>query len=212
MFRDREDAGIQLATRLKQFGAQQPVVIGLPRGGVPVACVIAKTLHAPLDVIVVRKLGVPTNPELGFGAVSEEHVVVYNQDLIRLADIEQIDIDATIDRERREMNRRVTEIRKRFPEQPLKGRNVIIVDDGIATGIDAKAACRVARARGAARVVLATPVAPRDWKMTLAREADDFVAVLEDPEFVAVGAYYLDFTQVSDDEVLATLDSACLTV
>lgn len=212
MFRDREDAGIQLAARLRHFGAHQPVVIGLPRGGVPVACAVAKTLHAPLDVIVVRKLGVPVNPELGFGAVSEEHVVVYNQDLIRLADIEQIEIDAAIDRERREVNRRVTAIRKRFPEQPLKGRTVIIVDDGIATGIDAKAACRVARARGATRVVLATPVAPRDWKVTLAREADDFVAVLEDPEFIAVGAYYLDFAQISDDQVLATLDSACLTV
>lgn len=211
MFSDRVDAGTQLAAKLQSYASQNPVIIGLPRGGVPVACVVAKTLHAPLDVIVVRKLGVPVNPELGFGAVSEEHVVVFNQEVIRLADIEQIEIDAAIDRERRELNRRVTSIRKRFPEQPLKGRVVIIIDDGIATGIDAKAACRVARARGAARVVLATPVAPRDWKITLAREADDFVAVLEDPGFMAVGAYYLDFTQTSDDEVLTALDSACLT-
>lgn len=211
MFHNRTDAGTQLAAKLASYASQDPVVIGLPRGGVPVACVVAKALHAPLDVIVVRKLGVPVNPELGFGAVSEEHVVVFNQEVIRLADIEEIDIEATIDRERRELNRRITAIRKRFPEHALKGRTVIIVDDGIATGIDAKAACRVARARGAARVVLATPVAPRDWRITLAREADEFVAVIEDPDFLAVGAYYLDFAQTSDDEVLAALDNACLT-
>lgn len=211
MFRDRVDAGEQLAAKLVAYAGQSVVVIGLPRGGIPVAREVAKALHAPLDVIVVRKLGTPGNQELGFGAVSEEEVVVFNHDLIRSLGIWQSDIDRTIARERQELTRRLNGIRSRYAQQVLKDRVVIVVDDGIATGIDAKAACRVARARGAKFVVLATPVAPSDWKATMEREADVLVAVHEDPLFMAVGAYYEDFTQVSDEQVLECMESACLT-
>ena len=211
MFRDRADAGRQLAAKLTAYAEQHPVVIGLPRGGVPVAAEVAHALHAPLDVIVVRKLGTPGNPELGFGAVSEEDVVVFNHEVIRHAGLWQSDIDRTIARERIELQRRLMLLRERHRQIPLKGQTVIIVDDGIATGIDARAACRVARARGAARVVLAMPVAPDDWTITLEREADAFVAVHEDRALGAVGAFYDDFTQVDDDVVARCLDAACLT-
>lgn len=211
MFRDRKDAGEQLAVMLTAYRQEQVVVIGLPRGGVPVAMEVAKALRAPLDVVVVRKLGAPGNQELGFGAVSEEDVVVFNHDIIRKLGIWQADIDRAIARERQELQRRLDGIRARYTEQSLKDRVVIIVDDGIATGIDAKAACRVARARGAKQVVLAVPVAPSDWKSTMEREADVLIALQEDPLFMAVGAYYDDFSQVSDEQVFECLESACLT-
>lgn len=211
MFSDRADAGRKLAARLAQFRTQSPVVIALPRGGVPVAFEVAHVLHAPLDVVVVRKLGAPDNPELGFGAVSEEDVVVFNHDIVKALGISRAWIDQAIARERTTLRHRLNEIRARHPQLDLKGRVVMVVDDGIATGIDAKAACRVVRARGAKRVVLAMPVAPTDWRLTMAREADDFVAVEEDPDFMAVGAYYENFQQVSDTEVSRCLDSACLT-
>ena len=211
MFQDRIDAGRQLAARLAQYADRQPIVIGLPRGGVPVAAEVARTLHAPLDVIVVRKLGTPGNPELGFGAISEEDVVVFNQEVLRLDGIRQPDIDHAIARERIELQRRLITIREHHPQLTLRDRTVVIVDDGIATGVDARAAARVARARGAAVVVLAMPVAPSDWTITLEREADAFVAVHEEPALGAVGAFYEDFTQVDDDTVARCLDTACLT-
>lgn len=211
MFRDRIDAGQQLASELARYAGQSVVVVGLPRGGVPVAREVATALRAPLDVVVVRKLGAPDNEELGFGAVSEEDVVVFNQDIIRKLGIWQTDIDRTIDRERQELRRRLDGIRAKYPQQQLKDRTVIVVDDGIATGIDAKAACRVVRARGAKHVVLAVPVAPSDWKTTMQREADVLIALHEDPLFMAVGSYYDDFTQVADEQVFECLESACLT-
>lgn len=211
MFRDRIDAGQQLASELSRYAGQSVVVVGLPRGGVPVAREVATALRAPLDVVVVRKLGAPDNEELGFGAVSEEDVVVFNQDIIRKLGIWQTDIDRTIDRERQELRRRLDGIRAKYPQQQLKDRTVIVVDDGIATGIDAKAACRVVRARGAKHVVLAVPVAPSDWKTTMQREADVLIALHEDPLFMAVGSYYDDFTQVADEQVFECLESACLT-
>lgn len=211
MFRDRADAGQQLASKLTSYTDRHPVVIGLPRGGVPVALEVAKTLGAPMDVIVVRKLGVPGNRELGFGALSEEDVVVYNYDVLQAAGVWQADIDRELAKQRIEQQRRLDVIRARYPQVPVKDRTVIIIDDGIATGIDAKAACRTARARGASYVVLATPVAPADWKSRLEREADAFVAVHEDEGFMAVGAYYDDFAQTTDEQVLQCLDAACLT-
>lgn len=204
-FRDRVDAGRQLAAALASERVRQPVVIGLPRGGVPVAREVAQALHAPLDVIVVRKLGVPGHEELGMGAISEDDVVVFNQDVIDSGGIGKEAVDAALARERRTLDARRDSIRAAHAPVPLKGRTVIVVDDGIATGVDARAACRVARSRGAARVVLAVPVAPADWRERLAREADAFVAVEEDPFFAAVGAYYDDFSPTSDDEVLQCL-------
>ena len=211
MFQDRIDAGKQLANKLSKFANEKPVVIGLPRGGVPVALQVAKALQAPLDIIAVRKLGVPHNPELGFGAISEEDVVVYNRNVLEIADIDASAMNEAVRREKIELARRLTKIRAQHREIPLKDRTVIIVDDGIATGIDARAACRVARARGAGKVVLAVPVAPTDWKTTLERDADQFVTVAEVPDFRAVAEYYAEFTQTTDEEVLTALNQACLT-
>jgi putative phosphoribosyl transferase len=204
-FVDRVDAGRRLAAVLQEYRSRNPVVIGLPRGGVPVAREVAMVLAAPLDVIVVRKLGVPGHEELGLGAIAEDGVVVFNEDVMRSADATEDEVDAVIERESSVLRRRITQIRATHPATPLKDRVVIIVDDGLATGISARAACRVAKQRGAASVALATPVAPADWRRRLAGEADAFVAVEESDEFMAVGQFYEDFSEVEDEEVLRCL-------
>lgn len=204
-FVDRVDAGRRLAAVLQEYRSRNPVVIGLPRGGVPVAREVAMALAAPLDVIVVRKLGVPGHEELGLGAIAEDGVVVFNEDVMRSADATEDEVDAVIERESLVLRRRITQIRATHPATPLKDRVVIVVDDGLATGISARAACRVAKQRGAASVVLATPVAPADWRRRLAGEADAFVAVEESDEFMAVGQFYEDFSAVEDEEVLRCL-------
>jgi putative phosphoribosyl transferase len=204
-FVDRVDAGRRLAAVLQEYRSRNPVVIGLPRGGVPVAREVAMVLAAPLDVIVVRKLGVPGHEELGLGAIAEDGVVVFNEDVMRSADATEDEVDAVIERESSVLRRRITQIRATHPATPLKDRVVIVVDDGLATGISARAACRVAKQRGAASVVLATPVAPADWRRRLAGEADAFVAVEESDEFMAVGQFYEDFSAVEDEEVLRCL-------
>lgn len=204
-FVDRVDAGRRLAAVLQEYRSRNPVVIGLPRGGVPVAREVAMALAAPLDVIVVRKLGVPGHEELGLGAIAEDGVVVFNEDVMRSADATEDEVDAVIERESSVLRRRITQIRATHPATPLKDRVVIIVDDGLATGISARAACRVAKQRGAASVALATPVAPADWRRRLAGEADAFVAVEESDEFMAVGQFYEDFSAVEDEEVLRCL-------
>lgn len=204
-FVDRVDAGRRLAAVLQEYRSRNPVIIGLPRGGVPVAREVALALAAPLDVIVVRKLGVPGHEELGLGAIAEDGVVVFNEDVVRSADATEDEVDAVIERESSVLRRRITQIRATHPATPLKDRVVIVVDDGLATGISARAACRVAKQRGAASVVLATPVAPSDWRRRLAGEADAFVAVEESDEFMAVGQFYEDFSAVEDEEVLRCL-------
>ena len=205
MFTDRADAGRQLAHLLSHYQTAKPVIIGLPRGGVPVAREVADALRAPLDVIVVRKLGVPGHEEFAFGALSEDNVLVIDHNTVAEVGMTQMHIDAVVAEQRKELDRRLALIRKRHTQVELKGRVVIIIDDGVATGTDAKAACRVARGRGAAKVVLATPVAPSDWRSRLGREADVLLAVLEDPDFVAVGAYYEEFGQTTDEQVLEAL-------
>lgn len=208
LFRDRVDAGRQLAARLRPFAAERPVVLGLPRGGVPVASEVATVLGAPLDVIVVRKLGVPYQPELGFGAVGEGGVVVLNQEIIHLAGVSDAEIRRTERRERAELERRVDRFRSGHARVDLAGRTVIVVDDGIATGSTARAACRVARAQGATRVVLAVPVAPIDFGVGADDGVDELVC-LETPEpFGSVGRFYRDFRATSDDDVVACLDRA----
>ena len=159
-FRDRSDAGRQLASRLLPLRGEDVVVLGLPRGGVPVAVEVARAIRAPLDVILVRKLGVPAQPELGMGAIGEGDAKVINADVVRYAGVSEADITAVERRERSELERRITRFRGDVPREPLTGRIAVLVDDGIATGSTARAACQVARAQGAARVVLAVPVAP----------------------------------------------------
>src|SRR5713226_5068289 len=157
-FRDRREAGQRLAELLASLRALSPLVLGLPRGGVPVAFEVARTLDAPLDILVVRKLGVPFQPELGMGAVGEDGVRVLNAEVVREAGVTDAQLAAIEARERAEVDQRAARLRGGRPAIPLTGRTVIIVDDGLATGATARAAIRVARARGAAQVVLAVPV------------------------------------------------------
>jgi predicted phosphoribosyltransferase len=207
-FKNREDAGRRLAKRLAAWHDEDVVVLGLPRGGVPVAYEVALALDAPLDVIIVRKLGVPVQPELGMGALGEDGVRVLNADVIELARIGEHELEAVERRERAEVARRSQQFRGDRPRIPLDGRVVVIIDDGIATGSTARAACAVARAHGASRVVLATPVAPPAAVQEL-RSAADEVVVLETPEhFFAIGQWYDDFTQTPDREVTDLLERA----
>jgi putative phosphoribosyl transferase len=207
-FADRVDAGRRLAARLEHLRGQPVVVLGLPRGGVPVAFEVARSLDAPLDVIVVRKLGVPFQPELGMGAIGEDGIRIINDEIVGMAGISESDLAAVEARERAELERRARRFRGDRPRTPLTGRTVVIIDDGIATGSTARAACQVARAQGAGRVVLAVPVAPVDWTARIGRDADECIA-LDTPEpFWAIGQFYADFSQTSDDEVVDCLERA----
>ncbi|MET8752683.1 phosphoribosyltransferase family protein [Streptomyces sp. NPDC004667] len=208
MFTDRTDAGQQLAGALRHLVREDPVVLGLPRGGVPVAFQVARALGAPLDVIVVRKLGVPSHRELGFGAVGEGGVRVISDDIVRLSRVGQEDLAAVERAETAALAGQARRFRGDRPRVPLDGRSVIVVDDGIATGATAAAACEVVRAQGAARVVLAVPVAPPDAVARLRAQADELVCLSTPRAFRAVGEWYRDFTQTPDEEVLALLAQA----
>ncbi|MGW0734933.1 phosphoribosyltransferase family protein [Streptomyces sp. NPDC002851] len=208
LFTDRVDAGQRLAEAVRHLQEEKPVVLGLPRGGVPVAFEVARALEAPLDVIVVRKLGVPYQPELGFGAIGEGGVRVLSEDIVRHAGLEPMQIAAVEHEEERELLRRARRYRDGRSRIPIGGRTVIIVDDGIATGATASAACQVARAQGAARVVLAVPTAPPDTVHRLREAADEVVALSTPHLFSSVGEWYRDFTQTSDEEVIGLLAQA----
>ncbi|GGL13461.1 hypothetical protein Sme01_69790 [Sphaerisporangium melleum] len=209
MFADRQDAGAQLAERLREFtGAGDVVVVGLPRGGVPVAFEVARALRAPLDVVLIRKLGVPFQPELGFGAIGEGGVRVLNQDIVRMAGLSQEEMAAVEVREQRELLRRVRRYRGDRPPVDLARRTVIVVDDGIATGGTARAACQVARAQGARRVVLAVPVGAPSTVAAMSDVADEVVCLRTPASFHAIGSWYADFTQTGDDEVIELLRRA----
>ncbi len=204
VFEDRVEAGRQLGARLRGLRGQDVVVLGLPRGGVPVACEVAAVLGAPLDVIVVRKLGVPYQPELAMGAIGEDGARVLDRDLVERAGVREDEVRAVEAREREELARRVHLLREGRPRVPLSGRVAVVVDDGIATGATARVACAVAHHLGAARVVLAVPVAPSATPPTL-READEVVCLATPEPFYAVGAHYRDFDPVSDAEVTRLL-------
>jgi putative phosphoribosyl transferase len=209
MFADRRDAGRSLAAGLAHLGGQDLVVLGLPRGGVPVAYEVARTLDVPLDVIVVRKLGVPFQPELAMGAIGEGGVRVLDPDVIGHLGISEAALRAVEQRERQVLDERVASLRGGRPQVPLRGRVAVIVDDGIATGSTARAACQVARRHGAARVVLAVPVAPSG---TTAEElsADELVCCGMPLGFRAVGNHYRDFSPTTDEEVVRLLDASRL--
>ncbi len=208
IFNDRVDAGRRLAGALRPLGEEEPVVLGLPRGGVPVAFEVARSLGAPLDVIIVRKLGVPHHRELGFGAIGEGGVRVVHQAIIRMSRAAEEDLAAVERAEQAELVRQARRFRRGRARVPVEGRTVIVVDDGIATGATARAACRVARAQGAARVVLAVPVAPPDAVTALREDADEVVCLSAPPEFSAVGEWYQDFSQTGDAEVVELLSGS----
>lgn len=207
VFTDRTDAGLRLARRLRHLRSPDVAVVGLPRGGVPVALEVARELAVPLDVIIVRKLGVPFRPELAMGAIGEGGVRVINEDLVARIGISAEQIAQVEAHERQELLRRVERLRAGRQPIPLD-RTVIIVDDGLATGATARAACQVARAHGAERVVLAVPVAPSGWRRQFAGAADELVCVTTPLGFSGVSAHYRDFPQVPDDDVLACLAEA----
>lgn len=205
LFIDRAAAGRKLAERLEHLRDEDVVVAGLPRGGVAVAAEVAQALGAPLDVILVRKLGVPRWPELAIGAIAESGVRVVDE---RATDDEGIGREALAEVERREqaeLARRADRLRAVRPAVDLAGRTVVVIDDGIATGATAFVACRAARRRGAARVVVATPVASPGWEARLGHAADEYIALRTPPDFRSVGEWYLDFREVTDDEVAALL-------
>lgn len=206
-FTDRIEAGRQLAKALSHYKVQQPVVLALPRGGVPVAAEIAGALDAPLDLILVRKIGVPFQPELAMGAVvdGDKPITVRNEDVIKLTGVKEREFNAIRDEELAEIERR----RKRYlgdrPHPLIAGRTIIIVDDGIATGATIRAALRATAERKPSRLVLAVPVAPTDTLQALRGEADDIVCLEDYAEFGAIGLYYADFRQISDTEVIEIL-------
>lgn len=209
-FKNRADAGRRLAARLDRFRGTDVVVLALPRGGVPVADAVAEGLGAPLDVILVRKLGVPYQPELAMGAIGEGGVRVIDALTMRMAGVTEHELAAVEARERVELERRARHLRGDRPLVSLSGRTALVIDDGIATGSTARAACRIARARGASHVVLAVPVAPPDAAAELTHDDDiDDVVCLETPHpFRAVGEWYADFSQTTDEEVLDCLARA----
>jgi putative phosphoribosyl transferase len=204
MFRDRDEAGARLADALSDLKGQDVVVLGIPRGGVEVAAIVARALDAPLDVVIPRKVGAPGNPELGLGAVAED-VEVLDERLIRVLAVNEGYLRSEIAAQQGEIARRSAAYRGDNPPVPLEGKVVVVIDDGVATGGTAVAALRWARARGAARVILAVPVAPAEAVHRLEEEADE-VRVLDTPEpFYAVGQWYESFPQVSDERVVDLL-------
>jgi putative phosphoribosyl transferase len=205
-FADRTDAGRRLAEVVREAGPyERPIVLGLPRGGVPVARPVAEILDAPLDVLVVRKLGAPMNEEVAMGAIGPGGIRVLDDRIAGMVGADDATLGRIEKREAAELERREQIFRAGRPPLDLTGRTAVIVDDGVATGATAGVACRVARAMGAARVVLAVPVAPREWRERIGPVADDFIAVREEHDLWAVGQYYRDFRQTTDDEVLALL-------
>jgi putative phosphoribosyl transferase len=206
-FRDRVEAGRRLAEAVGRAdcGGLEVVVLALPRGGVLVGAEVARALAAPLDVLVVRKLGVPFQPELAMGAIGEEGVRVSNEDVLRMTGLDRTDLDQAERSERLELDRRSARYRAGQPRLDVRRRCVVIVDDGVATGSTARAACQVARAVGVARVVLAVPVASRLAVSELLRVCDELVCLDQPEPFFAVGEWYRDFSQVDDDEVVSLL-------
>ncbi|HLU65723.1 MAG TPA: phosphoribosyltransferase [Kofleriaceae bacterium] len=207
-FQDRRSAGRLLGQALRGHAADAPLVLGLPRGGVPVAFEIASALGAPLDVWVVRKLGVPFQPELGMGALAEGPALYLDRELIAQLGLGDEQVLAVARREQMELERRVARFRRGAPPPDVRGRTVIVVDDGIATGGTTRAAIEGLRARGAGRVVLAVPVASPDVIDRFRSVADEVVCLAMPRHLMAIGAWYDDFRQVSDEQVLDLLEAA----
>jgi putative phosphoribosyl transferase len=207
LFADRADAGTRLARRLAEMMWSDPVVLGLARGGVPIAAKVAEALDAPLEVAVSRKIGAPGRREFGIGAVTAEGPPQYNERTLAALGLTPDDLREDCERERAEARRRLERYRKGRNPVPLAGRDVLLIDDGLATGVTARAALDELRAAGPARLVFAAPVCARDSRDALcaAADADEVVCLFAPPDFGAVGLWYRDFGQTSDEEVLAAL-------
>jgi putative phosphoribosyl transferase len=208
MFEDRRHAGRKLATLLMGLAGERPIVLALPRGGVPVAVEIAHALNAPMDLMTIRKLGAPHNPEFAVGALAEDGSAVLDAETAERLGLTRAQLDAVVEQEVRELGRRVERYRDGWEPTDVRGRTVIVVDDGCATGLSDLAAVRALRKRGAARIVVAAPVASEHAASVLGREADEVVCALIPPDFLGVGAWYEDFAPVSDEEVLSLMAEA----
>jgi putative phosphoribosyl transferase len=208
LFMDRREAGRRLAEVLEPFREEEPVVIALPRGGVPVGFEVATALAAPFDILLVRKLGAPFNPEYGIGAIAEGGVRFVRSEEVELIGISDEELEAVVDRESAELERRQQLYRGSDEPIPVESRTVILVDDGIATGGTAVAAGQALKARGAARVILAVPVAPPGTEDRLAGNFDEIVCLEEPHGFWGIGQFYVDFGQVGDEEVIELLRAA----
>jgi len=204
-FADRRDAGRRLSERLLPFAYENPLVIGLPRGGIPVAREVALALHAPLDFLAVRKLGAPHNPEYGIGAVAEGGVRLIDPEAIAILGLSNGIVDQIAAREAAELERRAALYRDDRPPLNLSGHTAIVVDDGVATGVTDAAALRALRRMRPNRLVLAVPVCPPDSARRLREEADEVIALQQPSRFFGVGQFYEDFSQVADEEVVSTL-------
>jgi predicted phosphoribosyltransferase/dienelactone hydrolase len=204
-FADRHDAGRRLAALLGDFGRENPVVVGVPRGGIPVAAEVASALAAPLDVVVVRKIGAPANPEYAIGAVAEGHVSVVSREVVRALGLGPAELEAVLRRAQEELAERLARYNSIHPRVTVAGRTVLLVDDGLATGRSAQAAARSLRERGAARVVLAVPVAAPESAREARSWVDELVSVEMPPDLWAIGLWYEDFSPTSDEEVAALL-------
>jgi predicted phosphoribosyltransferase len=206
-FANRSDAGRRLAHALAPYRDAGPVVLALPRGGVPVAAEVAAALHAPLDLILVRKIGVPFQPELAMGAMVDGSppLIVRNDDVISAAAIDEGDFQAVCERELAEIERRRQRYLGDRKRVDVAGHTAIVVDDGIATGATMRAALRATRQRGPKQLVLAVPVAPTESLAAMRQEADAIVCLEDHEAFGAIGLYYADFSQITDEEVIDTL-------
>jgi len=206
-FRDRTDAGKRLAEALRHLKDEHPVVLALPRGGVPVAAEVAEALGAPLDLVLVRKIGVPFQPELAMGAVADgpSPLIVHNADVIRAAGISEADFARVCERELAEIQRRRARYLGDRPHPKLKGQVVVVIDDGVATGATTRAALRAVRHQAPKRLILAVPVAPTEALAELKGEADEIVCLEDYESFGAIGLFYADFAQLTDEEVTGVL-------
>ena len=206
-FRNRSEAGQKLAAALAEYRREHVTVLALPRGGVPVAAEIAQALEAPLDLILVRKVGVPFQPELAMGAVVDgsEPVIVRNHDVIALTGISEEEFESVCERELTEIERRRQRYLADRERAPIAGRVVIVIDDGIATGATMRAALQATRQRQPRKLVLAVPVAPSSTLRELQDEADEIICLEDHENFGAIGYFYRDFRQVTDDEVIELL-------
>ncbi len=204
-FLDRRDAGRRLAAELKPLAEAHPVIVALPRGGVPVGFEVARELHAPLEILAVRKLGAPGNPELGVGAVAEDGSGVLDARSATALGMTAAMLERAVETEARELRRRVETYRQGRPAIDVAGRTVIVVDDGLATGLSDLAAVRALRKRGAREIIVAAPVGSSESLALLAEEADRVICLEVPPRLLGVGRWYVDFTAVSDEQVLSLL-------
>jgi putative phosphoribosyl transferase len=206
-FRNRSDAGRKLAMRLKKYKDQHPVILALPRGGVPVASEVAAALEAPIDLVIVRKIGVPSQPELAMGAVvdGESPIVIRNEDVIRLAGVDEAEFQKVCRQELAEIERRRHRYLGGRERAVVKNHVAIVIDDGIATGATTRAALRATRMREPKKLILAVPVAPTDTLAEMQGEADEVICLEDHEIFGAIGYFYDDFRQTSDEEVIDIL-------